>query len=139
MEFRGNLDDLGADYEEDQNDVQNKEGISKKELSDDETSNHSGEPDENVGATDATDMEDGVAFEPIELSARDRALTADVEGTVKMLDMTKGFGFLAAKLPEEYKKGDVFFLFDRVRNVGRERFLLKKGSRVSGEFIWFSA
>ena len=101
------------------------------EISDDGgASNNSGEPEKNASVADA-DLEDGVAFEPIHLSARDRTLAADVEGTVRMLDMARGFGFLTAKLPEEYKKGDVYFVFDRVRNVGRERFVLKKGSRVS--------
>ena len=131
MEFRGNLDDLDADYEDDKNDVQNKEGDARNDISDGETPNHSAEPEENVGATDA-DMDDGVAFEPIELSACDKTLTANVEGTVKMLDTAQGFGYLRATLPEGFKKGDVYFIFDRVRNVGRERFLLKKGSRVSG-------
>ena len=76
-------------------------------------------------------MEDGVAFDPVALSPRDQTSTPNVEGTVKLLDMARGFGFLTANLPVEYKKGDVYFRFDRVRNVGRERFLLKKGSRVS--------
>ena len=111
--------------------MQNNEGDDRNEISDDGTSNHSGgEPEKNVSVVEAF-MEDGVTFEPIALSARDRALSADVDGTVKMLDTEKGFGFLTAKLPQEYKMGDVFFLFDRVRNVGRERFVLKKGSRVS--------
>ena len=133
----GISDSLHAEDIEDTIDMEYKDdGAAGSETSDNQTSNHShsesGEPEKNTGDSDDKISEEGVTFDPIELNARDRTLTVDVEGTVKMLDVARGFGFLKANLPDGYKKiSDVYFRFDRVRNVGKERFRLRRGSTVS--------
>jgi hypothetical protein len=84
-----------------------------------------------VGVEDVLAPVSSVYFPSVKLTGyeRTRQSTA-IKGTIVGIDEEKKCGFIKAKLPKKYKKADVYFPFNNVRNIGDDTVALSRNCDV---------